>query len=273
MTVLLAYFVQALSDNKSQLDKFYELTKSPNAITCQDKTLLMPDCTRCIPGLVKKEACRKLSPSTVKLRNEFEGLTTSRFGKPADPKRKYALYPYLEQSGFLIRQRKFGALIEQKKPKHILDIGSYYNPIHLFIGSHCPESVVIFEPLLDALSIHIPCSNTIANTSDNQFTHVAILPMVFHNYNKTKNHFPSPDAIVCIGCDAHYGPNRNMLETSFKRPYTLYLEYPHDYFLDEAFHSMPGKNEGAQLLLDELHEVDSNMTDYYRRHMKVIQYD
>ena len=51
---------------------------------------------------------------------------------------------------------------------------------------------------------------------------------------------PRSDSIVCIGCDSHYGPNRHLLETSFERPYKLFLEYPSEYVHNAAFKKMMG---------------------------------
>jgi hypothetical protein len=59
------------------------------------------------------------------------------------------------------------------------------------------------------------------------FTHILFLPITFKQYTALPaNQVPAPSAVVCIGCDSHYGPNRRLLETSFPKPYTLYLEYP-----------------------------------------------
>lgn len=119
--------------------------------------------------------------------------------------------------------------------QNILDVGAYYNPINLFLSNgSCPASVVIVEPILDALSVIVPCS-----TSGGR-THFIFLPITFKFYLKIRNVLPVSDSVVCIGCDSHYGPNRMLLETSFAKPYKLYLEYPSEYVHNVAFKKMNG---------------------------------
>ena len=68
--------------------------------------------------------------------------------------------------------------------------------------STCPESVVIIEPILNALSALLPCDIS-------GETHIIVLPITFKYYNSIKQVLPTkPDSVVCIGCDSHYGPNR-----------------------------------------------------------------
>ena len=122
--------------------------------------------------------------------------------------------------------------------QNILDIGAYYNPINLFLDKNfCPESVVIVEPILNALSAVVPCTGTPGGT------HILFLQITFKFYIKIKNLVPKSYSIVCIGCDSHYGPNRNLLETSFERPYKLFLEYPSEYVHNAAFKKMMGYGE------------------------------
>ena len=103
----------------------------------------------------------------------------------------------------------------------------------------CPESVVVVEPILEALSAVVPCTGTGTPGA----THFLFLPITFKFYIKIKNLVPKSDSIVCIGCDSHYGPNRNLLETSFERPYKLFLEYPSEYVHNAAFKKMMGYGE------------------------------
>jgi hypothetical protein len=123
--------------------------------------------------------------------------------------------------------------------QNILDVGAYYNPINLFLSNEfCPASVVIVEPILDALSAIVPCGTAGGST------HLIFLPITFKFYLKVKSVLPVSDSVVCIGCDSHYGPNRMLLETSFKKPYKLYLEYPSEYVHNVAFKKMNGKGTG-----------------------------
>eukprot|EP01041_Mallomonas_annulata_P006021 gene6021-12134_t len=259
------------SQDTDPLNRFYNLLSSVNSKKCPDPTFLMPDCKTCIPGLLRKKgesSCSRLSPVANKLRVKIEALTTERFGKAIDPSRKYGLYPYLETDEFLYRQRSFGALLAAKNATHILDIGSYYNPINLFLGNHCPQSVVIVEPILDAVSALVPCGSGATKA----FTHIIILPIPFSSYSRTKGSLPQPDAVVCIGCDSVFGPSRKMLESSFERPYTLYMEYPEEYVHDAVFNLMQGTGTGEKLTLMHRFTIRSNQTQYTKRCMKVITY-
>lgn len=65
-------------------------------------------------------------------------------------------------------------MLSKKQAKNVLDIGAYYNPINLFFDSnHCPMSVVVVEPILDALSVMIPCANNQGST------HFVVAPITF----------------------------------------------------------------------------------------------
>jgi hypothetical protein len=125
--------------------------------------------------------------------------------------------------------------------QNILDIGAYYNPINLFFKDNfCPSSVVVVEPILDALSAIVPCPG-------GSSTHYLFLPITFKFYLRIKDSVPKSDSIVCIGCDSHYGPNRKLLETSFPRPYKLFLEYPSEYVHNVAFKKMIGTGMGHDI--------------------------
>jgi hypothetical protein len=53
-----------------------------------------------------------------------------------------------------------------------------------------------------------------------------------------------------------------MLETSFKRPYTLYLEYPNDYVHNAAFRKMSGQGIGEKLTFMKKFKPETNETIY-----------
>lgn len=187
-----------------------------------------------------------------------------------------------------------------------MDIGAYYNPIHLFFTSsdYCPKSVIIIEPILDALSVAVPCNSalnekyllTSNNNNDvevnmissdgpkmnsnknnnNKVTYYLVLPITFRHYIAVQNTIPAslyrPDGIVCIGCDSHYGPNRHMLETTFIRPYVLYLEYPSEYVHNAAFRKMMGEAPKEKLTLLHKFQPNTNATKFTKRVMKIIEY-
>lgn len=117
----------------------------------------------------------------------------------------------------------------------------------------CPASVVVVEPILDALSAMIPCDGALGGT-----THYLFMPITFKFYLKVKSGLPRSDTVVCIGCDSHYGPNRMLLETSFQKPYKLFLEYPTEYVHNAAFRKMMGKGKWSP-------SIDAFMiTDHFR---------
>lgn len=81
-----------------------------------------------------------------------------------------------------------------------------------------------------------------------------------------------PETVVCIGCDSHYGPNRRMLETTFPRPYGLYIEYPSEYIHNAPFRRMNGEGAGETLVFKEQYRANTTETIYTKRVMKVIHY-
>ena len=143
-------------------------------------------------------------------------------------------------------------------------------------SSHCPESVVVVEPILDAFSGYVPCSERDSSgRSDSKGsgkTLVTVLPITFKDYTSVMSMLPMPDAVVCIGCDSHYGPNRKMLESTFGRPFTLYLEYPSEYVHNTAYRRM-GKGPGEMMTYYNNYEVKTTATKYTKRAMKVIRYE
>ena len=167
------------------------------------------------------------------------------------------------------RQITFGKMMSAPGTvlRHVMDVGAYYNPINLFLSPEvCPESVTIVEPILDALSVSVPCSDPTRRT------HVMFLPITFKYYMSISNTLPMPESVVCIGCDSHYGPNRKMLETAFARPYTLYLEYPSEYVHNTPFKKMNGEAAGEEMTFIRKFQPKTNETQYTKRVMKIIQY-
>ena len=121
----------------------------------------------------------------------------------------------LEKPDFMSRQITFGKMISSVAAtaatagttattaavRHIMDIGAYYNPINLFLSTElCPESVMIIEPILDPLSVFIPCLPTLTNTGNTpKHTHVLFLPITFKYYMSIASSLPKPETVVCIG--------------------------------------------------------------------------
>ena len=117
----------------------------------------------------------------------------------------------LERLDFLKRQIIFGKMLSSSHPlKHVIDIGAYYNPIHLFLSiDACPITVIIVEPILDALSVNIPCNlaarenANVSISNPSYMTHVVFLPITFKHYLTIKTILPEPETVVCIGCDRY----------------------------------------------------------------------
>jgi hypothetical protein len=264
---------------------FYEQLKTtPGVKYCDDRTKMLPACKECIPGLTTASAesttCDTYMPGSAKIRDEIEGLTKDRYANMPQEKGRYprpfGLYPYLEKGDFMVRQETFAQKLVEYGAKNVVDVGAYYNPIHFFTPkSTCFDSVVIVEPILDALSVYIPCHPSVPG-GEGKFTHVMFLPVTFRFYARdVVRRMPteSPDAIVCIGCDGHYGPNRRMLENTFPRPFTIYLEYPTEYYHNPPFNKMMGTGPNEEMLYHMLLYPNTNETTYTKRGMKIIKYN
>ena len=269
-----------------KLQQFYSRLAQSDVKYCPDKTRLLPNCKECIPGLKQgagSQTCNEYVPQSKSIRGEIATLTSQRYGAAVlQSNRPFGLYPYLEGADFIVRQEIFGKMLSERNAKNILDVGAYYNPINLFLSStHCPASIVVIEPILDAVSAMVPCvaggvnrrttpeSLTIPTTGS---THVIVLPITFKYYITVKHLLPKPESVVCIGCDSHYGPNRQLLETSFERPYTLFLEYPSEYVHNAPFKKMMGTGSGESMLFLKKFQPKTNETQYTKRVMKVIDY-
>lgn len=151
----------------------------------------------------------------------------------------------------------------------MIDIGAYYNPIHLFLPTDtCMDSVIIVEPILDPVSAMVPCAK-----DPQRFTHYLILPITFKHYISIKDQLPMPETVVCIGCDSHYGPSRKMLESTFQRPYSLFIEYPSEYIHNAPFRRMNGDGPGETMSFKENFRANTTETIYVKRVMKVISYE
>ncbi len=175
----------------------------------------------------------------------------------------------LETKNFLYRHYTLGKMLSAHPITTLIDIGAYYNPINFFLAPEvCPENVIIIEPILDPLSVYVPCNGG----SQSKKTHVMFLPITFKYYMTIKNLLPMPETVVCIGCDSHYGPARRMLETTFKKPYTLFIEYPSEYIHNAPYKKMNGDGPGEKMVYIERYQPDTNATIYTKRVMKVIQY-
>ena len=298
------------SGEDDRLSQFYKRIQKSDARYCPDRTKILPACTECIPGLQKgsgSSTCNEFIAPSKEIRDEIKKLTDERYGDKPVADRPFGLYPCkiksicyilyylllmrtilyfilltsvdLEKPDFMSRQITFGKLMSTPSTSHplrnIMDIGAYYNPINLFLSpSVCPESVIIVEPILDPLSVIVPCAQPTDATAAGgaKETHIMFLPITFRYYMTISNILPKPETVVCIGCDSHYGPNRKMLETAFERPYTLYIEYPSEYVHNTPFKKMNGDGKGEELTFIRKFQPRTNETQYTKRVMKIIEY-
>ena len=200
--------------------------------SCTDSTRLMPECEACIPGLsldTNGAKCVFSEPKTARLRKEIAEIAKQRFGEV-----NYYLYPYLSVMPLLQRQIDVAKMINNDRPRRILDIGPYTNPIWKFIdfNDYCPELIVSLEPCGEVITNTSMAWRSVlrsCSTNGKQSTHLILVPQVIQIYFES-DHFRESqyDAVVCIGCDGHFGPSGKMI-TSLRKPFFLYLEYPPDY--------------------------------------------
>ena len=157
--------------------------------------------------------CNEFIPDSDAIRKEIAMLTKQRFGNNIDPKKPFGLYPYLELPDFMKRQEAFGEMISMRNNSlNIIDIGAYYNPIHLFLTpNHCPHSVIIVEPILDALSAVVPChKHYIRHDNPQRSTHYIVLPITFKYFITIKQMLPRPGTLIVyshLSALTHYFTN------------------------------------------------------------------
>ena len=62
----------------------------------------------------------------------------------------------LEKQDFLTRHLIFGKLLSTKAVTHLIDIGAYYNPIHLFMaGDACPATIMVMHVCMCMLVLYV----------------------------------------------------------------------------------------------------------------------
>jgi len=92
-------FLLSFSENgiaEDRLKTFYKRISQPDVTYCSDKSMLLPDCKICIPGLQKgksSNSCNEYIPSSKQIRDEIQKLVEERFGKAVNPERIFGLYP------------------------------------------------------------------------------------------------------------------------------------------------------------------------------------
>lgn len=100
LTILAGAFSCAKCIDTREDDKlgiFYQRLMQADVKKCEDDTLLMPDCTACIPGLQKSDGsnrCNVYVKESINIRSEIGRLTSERYGAVAlTSSRPFGLYP------------------------------------------------------------------------------------------------------------------------------------------------------------------------------------
>lgn len=175
--------------------------------------------------------------------NNRRNAATSQLVKGADLK--------LLSSGTM--QRIFSNVLSAKRSQRIFEIGGYFNGISNLLV-HCPEYVVLVDPLLDTGVSYKNCSGGAFPVF--AFAMLAEeIPLSF-----STEFLNQLDAVVCVSCGV--GSNLSPeLMSHFKEAHIL-VEYAVNYLPSSATCSKVGKN----ILYDHVLSVeDSNFT--YRRMM------
>lgn len=287
-----AYDTEVVRKKFGSLIALLKTTNNKEVTRCPNPSFMMPLCTTVIPGLERDlrsvdDDKYIVAKSVSKLRSNIEKLTLERYNRTG--LYKYGLYPYLETTPFLERHNIFAQEIAKTKPKKIFDIGAYYTPMILFIDNYCPEEITILEPILDPVSATIPCRVKTNKINVNKKLLVHIMPIGFAAYYKSlvnykrmkadkshdKNTHTNPDAVICLGCDHHYGPSRSHLEHAFERPYTLFLEFPARYRGSPYVNMGKGRDDqskGLHLKMEKTLHLNYNISTftYVDRSMRII---
>ena len=224
----------------------------------------MPSCTACITGGSPLGACTP-SEKTLALRRSIAELTAARFGAAAG----LHLYPYLETTTFTSRHAFFAHWMASEAPASVLEIGGYYQPLSRFMHGFCPQLTVTVDPVLPAASYFAPCGES--------HTHVIVVPATVQEFfepDLTALHSPAGgkwDAVVCLGCDRHFGPRREQL-LALLRPTTLYMEFPVDYVPSAAEFAPLTQAAGVTVLLNATIDTRANShTEYFKRALFILR--
>ena len=190
---------------------------------CDDPHKLMPSCERIIPGLVvnKKTGKYQFSKETAGIRKTLFEIAAQR-NMPGSCQ----VYKYLTTRTLRSRQQYAGKILDTIKPRRILDIGPYTNPVISFM-THCPESVYMVEPCgeLSHSGDTAWSSKEVSCGASKIIEHV--IPQKINTFLHG-SYVENFDAIVCIGCDKYYGPRWEEI-MSLPRPFHFILEYPNAY--------------------------------------------
>ena len=223
VTADVSFIRSLIRKSKDQFEDEQEQIQIPSGKKCNDPHKLMPLCNKIIPGLLTKSGTYYLSEESFEMRRLLFQQAAKRniYGTCAANR-------HLTTRTLRHRQQYAGKILDAIKPKNILDIGPYANPIHAFM-THCPESVFMIEPCGELAhngdkawsSEEVSCGSD-GSTSIHNVIPQKIKTFIHSSYAE---YF---DAVVCIGCDKHHGPTWGDL-MSLPRPFHLILEYASAY--------------------------------------------
>lgn len=231
--------------------------------SCTSRELLWPDCEICVVG--GPPPCL-LAHNVIELRSEIETLRQERnpSGEP------YHLYPYLETPEFSSRLSLTAHFIANQKPETILEIGGSFQWIGRFIHGHCPKTIVMIDPVVDAESYLSPCGE-----SSVHIVTISVTASDFVKRNLATSLVPNGhfDAIICIGCDVHWGIPANQL-LNFPRPFRLILEISSEYGPSVSQYGRIDQETGCRSVfsaaMDMIEYASPIKTDYTKRWFRVI---
>lgn len=229
----------------------------------------MPACEVCVVGGSPVGGACPLSGATVSLQATIRETAEQRFGAGAG----LHLYPYLETTAFTSRHAFMAHWMAAEAPTTILEIGGYFQPISKFLHGFCPTLLVTVDPILDAASVLLKCGKE-------SETHIVDVPATAKEFFDTKLrtlHNPSGrwDAVVCVGCDVHWGPRQAQL-LALPRPTTIYLEFSADYAPSAGEFIPLSGVAGSRILINatiEMHEYTGPRTTFHRRSVYILRLD
>jgi hypothetical protein len=243
--------------------------------TCPDERHQLPDCTSCIPGLRGAHCNKQLTTATEAARSYARRHAVRRYGKDVAP---FELYQYLSHPDLASRHAITGQWMVQTKPRAILDIGPYVSPILRWLR-HCPEQVVAVEPCGELtthnasqpfISTYVECPADRTKRMIYTVAPITIRELLALPSTQTF------DAVVCMGCDAGFGPTAKLLSAFRIRngAFDLYLEHPSNYALSvrmaKSLISLPGCTVTADARI--LANVSSTERYSNDRHLRRLRY-
>jgi hypothetical protein len=231
---------------------------------CDESSLLMPACSSCIIG--SDPPCF-LSQDVLNLRKTIETIRLERYPH----EKSYHLYPYLESPEFASRLALVAHFLANQESDFILEIGGNFQWIGRFIHGYCPKTIVMIDPVVNAESYMAPCGKSMVHIVTIPVTAIEFVEKNLAAQIVPNGHF---NAVICIGCDSHWGiPTQKIL--SFPRPFTLLIEIASEYGPSVTQYGGIDKEVGASKTLDIKMDIlqyqSSIRTNFTKRWFRIIQ--